>query len=129
MSVESSSSCPLTLTTGTLAAAYTLATTASFIQELTCALAGVAEYVVNQESSSDANYADRALVARLIADNPYYWANNLAYVVALDQADLSGDYTDQALINRVWTLWPVISYKMSSFTATGSEVSSEESGD
>jgi hypothetical protein len=111
MSVESSVTSPLSIADGTFATQVELAFYTPFVQRVQVALAATAEYIINEESSSDANYADRAAFARLVALNPSYWAQSLSWLIVADSADMSASCTDQAILNRIYTIWPIASYK------------------
>lgn len=110
--IETSSTSPITLADGTFAAQVGLAFGVGFVQRLTLALASTAEYIVKIESSGDTNYADLALFARMAAASPQYWAQQMAWTVVMDST-ISATCTDQQLLDRVWTVWPVFSYKAS----------------
>ena len=113
MAIETAMISPATTPDGTFAAQVKFAYAPDMLQRFQMALAATAEYVINQESSADANYADRASFARHIAVNPAYWANQLSSLIAVDPASVTTTATDQMILNRIWTIWPVISYKAS----------------
>lgn len=113
MAVESPLTSPLSVTDGTFKTQLAVAFYEELTQRVEIALAATAEYVINQESSSDTNYADRALFARMLASNPAYWAQALALLIAADSATISATCSDQAILNRIWTIYPVVAYKAS----------------
>lgn len=118
--VEASDTSPLTITDGTLAAQVELVFYTPLIQRIQVALCATAEYIIKIESSGDTNYADLALFARMVALNPAYYAQQLAWLIVNDST-ITATCTDQALMNRIWTVWPVASYKCSTilFPTTG----------
>jgi len=111
--VETALTCPLTMIDGTLLAQVAIAFDTPTVQRIQVALGALAEYVVNVESSTDTSYADRAYFARLAASDPAFWAQTMAWTIVADSATITVPFTDQALLNRIWTVWPVFSYKKS----------------
>lgn len=69
-----------------------------------------AEYIVITESSGATDHADRAIFARQLGAGSGYWATAFAPLVCGDQSTINGSSTDQNIMDRIWTLFPVMSY-------------------
>lgn len=119
MAIETALTCPLTVTDGNFVAQAAYSVDVTMLKRFQMALCAAAEYIINQESTSDANYLGRAIMARVIASNVIFWASELAYVIALDPVTVNTSSTDQQILNRVWTIWHVISYKAEFYSTVG----------
>jgi hypothetical protein len=119
MPIETATTCPLSVTNGDFATQAAHAVDATYLARFQMALAAAAEYIINQEVTSATDHLSRGVTARIIASNVIFWAQELAYLIALDPVTINATSTDQQILNRVWTAWPVFAYKAAFYSSTG----------
>jgi hypothetical protein len=109
--VETALTFPLTIPTGQLSTQQALGSPTNALQLLFQeGLVTVAEYIINEESSTDTDWDDRANAAQQIVINPIFFAMALGPLIAADPVTINGSSTDQQIVNRIWTIWHVLSY-------------------
>jgi hypothetical protein len=119
MPIETATTCPLSVTNGDFAAQAAHATDPAYLARFQMALAAAAEYIINQEGTSTTDHLSRGITARIVASNVVFWAQEMAYLIAVDPVTINSSSTDQQILNRVWTIWPVVAYKAAYYSSTG----------